>query len=61
MGIPYQFKSTNIIAIVFWGPTVKFNYYQYFQLYGMSIKYLQMASNELSSWQAVDLPLAVKA
>ena len=30
-----QFKSANILAIAIWGSTAKFNYCQYFRLYGM--------------------------
>ena len=38
MAIPYRtakFKSVNILAIVIWGSTAKFNSHQYFWLYGM--------------------------
>ena len=40
MAIPYgtvNFKSTNILAIVNLGSTAKFNYRQYFRLYGISL------------------------
>ena len=30
-------KSTNILASATWSPTAKFNFRQYFQLYGISI------------------------
>ena len=56
MAIPYQtakFKSANIFAMAILGPTAKFNYRQYFQLYGMPIhvaththNYLGMAASD---------------